>query len=55
MIFATALNACSKGTSAEGFTGEPIGGCTVGPRVDPEQVARIVRDVVGELRKRGSF
>jgi 4-hydroxy-tetrahydrodipicolinate synthase len=40
--------------AAEGFAGEPVGGCDVGPIVDAEQVARIVRDVVGELRKRGS-
>ncbi len=40
--------------AAEGFTGEPIGGCAVGRKIDQEQVARIVREVVGELRKRGS-
>jgi len=40
--------------AAEGFTGEPVGGCAVAPQIDAEQVARIVRDVVGELRKRGS-
>ena len=39
--------------AAEGFTDEPIGGCPVGDSIDPEQVARIVRDVVGELQKRG--
>ncbi|NLF67728.1 MAG: dihydrodipicolinate synthase family protein [Candidatus Anammoximicrobium sp.] len=41
--------------AAEGITGEPVGGCAVPPSIDPEQVARIVRDVVGELRKRGSI
>lgn len=40
--------------AAEGFTGEPVSGCGIGPKIDEEQVARIVRDVVGELRKRGS-
>jgi len=39
--------------AAEGFTGEPIGGCPVGQSVDTEQVARIVQTVVGELKKRG--
>jgi 4-hydroxy-tetrahydrodipicolinate synthase len=40
--------------AAEGFTDEPVGGCPAGESVDPEQVARIVRTVVGELRKRGA-
>jgi 4-hydroxy-tetrahydrodipicolinate synthase len=40
--------------AAEGFTGEPVGGCPLDPKLDAEQVARIVRDVVGELRKRGT-
>ena len=39
--------------AAEGFTKEPIGGCPVGGGVDPEQIARIVQNVVGELKKRG--
>jgi 4-hydroxy-tetrahydrodipicolinate synthase len=39
--------------AAEGFLDEPVGGCPVGESVDPEQVARIVQGVVGELRKRG--
>jgi 4-hydroxy-tetrahydrodipicolinate synthase len=37
----------------EGFTDEPVGGCPAGQGVDPEQVARIVREVISELRKRG--
>jgi 4-hydroxy-tetrahydrodipicolinate synthase len=37
----------------EGFTEEPVGGCPAGQGVDPEQVARIVREVMGELRRRG--
>jgi 4-hydroxy-tetrahydrodipicolinate synthase len=40
--------------AAEGFTDEPIGGCPVGEAVDPEQIARIVHNVVGELKKRGN-
>jgi 4-hydroxy-tetrahydrodipicolinate synthase len=40
--------------AAEGFTGEPVGGCPVGQGVDPERVARIVQGVVGELRRRGA-
>jgi 4-hydroxy-tetrahydrodipicolinate synthase len=39
--------------AAEGFTGEPIGGCPVGDGVDSEQVSRIVETVVSELKKRG--
>jgi len=40
--------------AAEGFTGEPLGGCaTGGPAVDAEQVARIANSVVGELKRRG--
>lgn len=39
--------------AAEGFTDEPVGGCPVGQSIDTEQVARIVQNVVGELRKRG--
>lgn len=36
--------------SAEGFTNEPVGGCPASSAVDPEQVARIVQRVVGQLR-----
>jgi 4-hydroxy-tetrahydrodipicolinate synthase len=39
--------------AAEGFTEEPIGGCPAGQPADAEQVARIVRQVIGELQKRG--
>lgn len=40
--------------AAEGFTQEPFGGCPVGGEsIDPEHVARIVQNVVGELKKRG--
>jgi dihydrodipicolinate synthase/N-acetylneuraminate lyase len=39
--------------AAEGFTDEPVGGCPVRDAVDPEQVARIVQGVVGELQRRG--
>ena len=39
--------------AGEGFTQEPVGGCPAGQPSDPEQVARIVRSVVDELRKRG--
>jgi 4-hydroxy-tetrahydrodipicolinate synthase len=41
--------------AAEGFTEEPLGGCGVngGEAIDAEQVAKIVQNVVGELKKRG--
>jgi dihydrodipicolinate synthase/N-acetylneuraminate lyase len=39
--------------AAEGFTSEPAAGCKPTPVVDADHVARIVQDVVGELRKRG--
>ena len=39
--------------AAAGFTSEPLGGCSVSPSVDPEEVARIVEGVVGELKRRG--
>jgi 4-hydroxy-tetrahydrodipicolinate synthase len=39
--------------AAEGFTDEPVGGCPVGQSVDPDQIARIVRGVVTELKRRG--
>lgn len=51
------LNALSRELqcllAAEGFTDEPVGGCPVGQSLDPDQVARIVQGVVGELKKRG--
>lgn len=37
--------------AAEGFTGEPVGGCPAGSSIDPEQIARIVRNVVGQLQQ----
>ena len=39
--------------AAEGFTAEPVGGCSVSSPVDADQIARIVQGVVGELKKRG--
>jgi dihydrodipicolinate synthase/N-acetylneuraminate lyase len=39
--------------AAEGFVNEPVGGCPVGESIDSEQVARIVENVVGELKRRG--
>lgn len=39
--------------AAEGFTKEPVGGCKVGEAIDPDSIARIVQNVVGELKKRG--
>lgn len=39
--------------SAEGFAHEPLGGCPAGQAVDPDQLARIVNSVVGELKRRG--
>jgi 4-hydroxy-tetrahydrodipicolinate synthase len=39
--------------AAEGFVNEPVGGCAVGESIDNEQVARIVENVVGELKRRG--
>jgi 4-hydroxy-tetrahydrodipicolinate synthase len=39
--------------AAEGFADEPVGGCPAGEAIDPEQVARIVQSVVGELKKHG--
>jgi 4-hydroxy-tetrahydrodipicolinate synthase len=38
--------------AAEGFTEEPVGGCPACHEVDPDQVARIVQRVVGQLRAR---
>ena len=37
--------------AAEGFADEPVGGCPASGSIDPEQVARIVRNVVGELKR----
>jgi 4-hydroxy-tetrahydrodipicolinate synthase len=39
--------------AGEGFAQEPIGGCPAGRALDADQLARIVKGVVGELRKRG--
>ncbi|MFT5522690.1 MAG: dihydrodipicolinate synthase/N-acetylneuraminate lyase [Pirellulaceae bacterium] len=39
--------------AAEGYTDEPIGGCRVGDSVSEDQIALIVQNVVGELKKRG--
>ncbi|MCA9176860.1 MAG: dihydrodipicolinate synthase family protein [Planctomycetales bacterium] len=36
--------------AAEGYMDEPIGGCAAGQQVDADQVARIVRDVMRQLR-----
>ena len=37
----------------EGFADEPVGGCPVGRTVDPEQVGRIVKGVLDELKQLG--
>ncbi|MFI4875084.1 MAG: dihydrodipicolinate synthase family protein, partial [Blastopirellula sp. JB062] len=39
--------------AAEGFVDEPIGGCAIKEEVDSDEVARIVQNVVGELKRRG--
>lgn len=40
--------------AAEGFTGEPVGGCPIGSsNPDPDSIARIVQGVMGELKRRG--
>ena len=39
--------------AAEGYVDEPLCGCTVNPTVNPDEIARIVQGVVGELKKRG--
>jgi dihydrodipicolinate synthase/N-acetylneuraminate lyase len=39
--------------AAEGFTDQPIGGCPAGGDVKPDEIARIVQDILSELRKRG--
>ncbi len=38
--------------AAEGFAEEPLGGCPVEDQVDSEQVARLVQQIVSELRER---
>jgi 4-hydroxy-tetrahydrodipicolinate synthase len=38
--------------AAEGFADEPVGGCPAGQPIDSEQVARIVRSVLDELRRK---
>jgi dihydrodipicolinate synthase/N-acetylneuraminate lyase len=40
--------------AAEGFTDEPIAGCPAGQSFDPDQIDRIVQNVVGELKRRGT-
>jgi len=37
----------------EGFVEEPVGGCPAGSEADPDEIARIVQGVVGELKRRG--
>jgi 4-hydroxy-tetrahydrodipicolinate synthase len=37
--------------SQEGFTGEPVGGCPAATSADPEDVARIVKQVLHKLRR----
>lgn len=39
--------------AAEGFTGEPVGGCKAGDVGDADQISRIVREVFEELKRRG--
>jgi dihydrodipicolinate synthase/N-acetylneuraminate lyase len=39
--------------AAEGFTQEPVSGCKSSENIDPVAIARIVQNVVGELKKRG--
>ncbi len=39
--------------AAEGFTEEPVGGCPVGESNSEKQIETIVKNVVGELRRRG--
>lgn len=39
--------------AAEGFTDEPLCGCSAPTPVDSDAIARIVQGVVGELKKRG--
>ena len=37
--------------AAEGFADEPVGGCPVPREIDPEQLARLVRRIVGDLQR----
>ncbi|PQO26319.1 dihydrodipicolinate synthase family protein [Blastopirellula marina] len=39
--------------AAEGYVNEPVGGCAIKEEVDSDEVARIVQNVVGELKRRG--
>lgn len=39
--------------ASEGFTPEPTDGCLDGSSTDPQQIARIVQGVLGELQRRG--
>ena len=39
--------------AAEGFTQEPAAGCNEPSAADPQQIARIVQGVLGELQRRG--
>lgn len=39
--------------AAEGYVDEPVGGCAIKEEVDSDEVARIVQNVVGELKRRG--
>ena len=39
--------------SAEGFTGQPVSGCSLGAGPNDDEIARIVQGVVGELKRRG--
>jgi 4-hydroxy-tetrahydrodipicolinate synthase len=40
--------------AAEGFVDEPIGGCNLPGGIDPNQISRIVSDVVGQLKRLGA-
>ncbi|MCL4201924.1 MAG: dihydrodipicolinate synthase family protein [Pirellulaceae bacterium] len=37
--------------AAEGFAGEPVGGCSASREIDPEQLARLVRRIIGDLQR----
>jgi 4-hydroxy-tetrahydrodipicolinate synthase len=39
--------------ASEGLTQEPADGCADQPATDPQQIARIVQGVIGELQRRG--
>jgi len=50
----TLSNALACLLSEEGFADEPVGGCPVGAqKLDPDQIGRIVRGVLAELKQRG--